>query len=133
MRVKIHWGTKEGGGSCIALEAQDTRILLDVGLPLDGDAKDSTLHPQIEGLQGGGNLLALVLSLTHLAHLAGPELPIALGAATHHILKAAHHKGDDSEGLSEGEYSAHSLRVDKDQVVLCRRRCRRSELAGRGA
>ncbi|MDW9812849.1 MBL fold metallo-hydrolase [Sinorhizobium meliloti] len=94
MRVKIHRGTKEIGGSCIELEAQGERILLDLGLPLDGDPEDSTLHPGIEGLQGAGDLLALVLSHGHLdhwglAHLAGPELPVALGAATHRILKAA--------------------------------------------
>lgn len=94
MRVRIHRGTKEIGGSCIELEAQGARILLDLGLPLDGDPDDATLHPQVEGLQGGGTLLALVLSHGHLdhwglAHLAGPALPVALGAATHRILKAA--------------------------------------------
>ncbi len=94
MRVRIHRGTKEIGGSCIELEAQGARILLDLGLPLDGDPNDATLYPQIEGLQGGSGLLALVLSHGHLdhlglAHLAGPSLPVALGAATHRILKAA--------------------------------------------
>lgn len=94
MRVRIHRGAKEIGGSCIELEAQGARILLDLGLPLDGDPDDATLHPQVEGLQGGSNLLALVLSHGHLdhwglAHLAGLGLPIALGAATHRILKAA--------------------------------------------
>lgn len=65
-----------------------------MGLPLDGDPDDVEIHPQIEGLQGGGTLLALVLSHGHLdhwglAHLAGPKLPVALGAATYRILKAA--------------------------------------------
>lgn len=94
MRVRIHRGTKEIGGSCIELEAQSGRILLDLGLPLDGDPEDTSLHPKVDGLQGGENLLALVLSHGHLdhwglAHLAGPALPTALGAATHRILKAA--------------------------------------------
>nr|WP_298099402.1 MBL fold metallo-hydrolase [uncultured Shinella sp.] len=94
MRVRIHRGTKEIGGSCIELEAQGARILLDLGLPLGGDPDDITLHPQVDGLQGGENLLALVLSHGHLdhwglAHLAGPALPVALGAETHRILKAA--------------------------------------------
>ncbi|WP_026615469.1 MBL fold metallo-hydrolase [Ensifer aridi] len=94
MRARIHRGTKEIGGSCIELEAQGARILLDLGLPLDGNPDDTALHPQVEGLQGGSELLALVLSHGHLdhwglAHLAGPDLPVALGAATHRILKAA--------------------------------------------
>jgi ribonuclease J len=94
MRVRIHRGTKEIGGTCIELESGGARILLDLGLPLDGDPADETRHPAIDGLTGGGDLLALVLSHGHvdhwgLAHLAGPALPVALGAATHRILKAA--------------------------------------------
>ncbi len=94
MRVRIHRGTKEIGGTCVELEAQGARLLLDLGLPLDGDPDDESLHPPVEGLAGGTELLGLVLSHGHvdhwgLAHLAGPELPVALGAATHRILKAA--------------------------------------------
>lgn len=94
MRVRIHRGTREIGGTCIELAAKGARLLLDLGLPLDGDPDDITRHPTIEGLDGGGDLLALVLSHGHvdhwgLAHLAGPTLPVALGAATHRILKAA--------------------------------------------
>ena len=35
MRVRIHRGTREIGGTCIEVEAQGKRIALDVGLPLD--------------------------------------------------------------------------------------------------
>ena len=35
MRIRIHRGTKEIGGTCIEMEAQGRRIALDVGLPLD--------------------------------------------------------------------------------------------------
>ena len=35
MRLRIHRGTKEIGGTCIEIEAQEKRIALDVGLPLD--------------------------------------------------------------------------------------------------
>ena len=94
MRVRIHRGTREIGGTCIELAAEGARLLLDLGLPLDGDPDDTARHPAIENLDGGGNLLALVLSHGHvdhwgLAHLAGPALPVALGAATHRILRAA--------------------------------------------
>ena len=94
MQVCIHRGTHEIGGTCIELAAQGARLLLDLGLPLDGDPEDTSRHPAIEHLDGTGDLLALVLSHGHvdhwgLAHLVGPDLPVALGAATHRILQSA--------------------------------------------
>lgn len=94
MRVRIHRGTREIGGTCVELATEGARLLLDLGLPLDGDPDDVGVHPAVPGLDGGGDLLALVLSHGHLdhvglAHLAGPKLPVALGTATHRILKAA--------------------------------------------
>lgn len=94
MRVRIHRGTKEIGGTCIELEADGSRILMDLGQPLDGDRSDTSLHPVIPGLSGGSDLLGLVLSHGHMdhfgfAHLAGPDLPVHLGAATLRILQAA--------------------------------------------
>lgn len=74
--------------------ADGARLLLDLGLPLDGDPDDVGSHPAIEGLAGGEDLLGLVLSHGHVDHwglapLAGPDLPVALGAATLRILQAA--------------------------------------------
>ncbi|MGL1921249.1 MAG: MBL fold metallo-hydrolase [Hyphomicrobiales bacterium] len=94
MRVKIHRGTKEIGGSCIEVEAQGKRILLDLGLPLDRKSDDQSIYPKIDGLTGDEDLLALILSHGHqdhwgLAHLAGKNLPVALGSATLRIFKAA--------------------------------------------
>lgn len=94
MRVRIHRGTQEIGGTCIELETEGARLLLDLGLPLDGDLSDTASHPSIEGLAGDSNLLGLVLSHGHVDHwglapLAGPDLPVALGAATLRILQAA--------------------------------------------
>lgn len=94
MRVRIHRGTKEIGGTCIELEVEGARLLLDLGLPLDGNPDDTSTHPAVEGLAGGADLLGLVLSHGHIDHwglarLAGPDLPVALGAATLRILRAA--------------------------------------------
>lgn len=94
VRVRIHRGTREIGGTCIELEVEGARLLLELGLPLNGNPKDSTNHPVIEGLAGDGDLLGLVLSHGHIDHwglapLAGPKLPVALGAATLRILQAA--------------------------------------------
>jgi ribonuclease J len=94
LRIKIHRGTAEIGGTCIELATSGGRLLLDLGLPLDGDPEDLSCHPDIEGLNGGSDLLGLVLSHGHMDHwglalLAGPNLPVYLGGATHRILKAA--------------------------------------------
>ncbi|MCX5684860.1 MAG: hypothetical protein NT049_14420, partial [Planctomycetota bacterium] len=48
MRVCIHRGTHEIGGTCVEIEAQGKRIVLDVGLPLDADAADAPL-PKVAG------------------------------------------------------------------------------------
>lgn len=34
MKIKIHRGTQEVGGSCVELQSGDTRIVVDLGLPL---------------------------------------------------------------------------------------------------
>ena len=47
MRLRIHRGTKEIGGTCIEAEAQGKRLVLDVGLPLDAsDDAQETLLPE---------------------------------------------------------------------------------------
>lgn len=94
MQVRIHRGMQEIGGTCVELSHDGARLLLDLGLPLDADPADAACHPAIDGLTGGGDLLGLVLSHGHrdhlgLAHLAGEDLPVAMGAATHRILAAA--------------------------------------------
>ncbi len=68
--------------------------MLDLGLPLDGDSRDVSSHPLIDGLAGDKSLVGLVLSHGHIDHwglapLAGPDLPVALGGATLRILQAA--------------------------------------------
>ena len=96
MKIRIHRGTKEIGGTCIEVEAQEKRIVLDVGLPLDApDEGYDRLLPQVSGFrEPDDSLLGVVISHPHLDHygLAGkirPEIPIYIGEAAHNILKAA--------------------------------------------
>ena len=49
MKIRIHRGTQQIGGTCIELVAGGDRIALDFGLPLDGEATDSSLAPKIDG------------------------------------------------------------------------------------
>jgi len=94
MRVCIHRGTHEIGGTCVEIEAQGKRIVLDVGLPLDGDAADEPL-PQVAGFaEADPLLLGVVISHPHLDHYGlayklPPAAPILIGSAAEKILRAA--------------------------------------------
>ena len=69
MRVCIHRGTKEIGGTCVEIESGGTRIVLDVGLPLVvSTAADVPLHP-IPGFdKAETSLLGVVISHPHQDH-----------------------------------------------------------------
>ncbi|MBK9494130.1 MAG: MBL fold metallo-hydrolase [Xanthomonadales bacterium] len=96
MRVCIHRGTEQIGGTCVELEAEGKRILLDLGRPLDvadGDAAASV--PRIVGLQeGSADLLAILISHPHQDHVGLVEfvpesIPVAIGKAAAALLDRA--------------------------------------------
>ena len=96
MRIRIHRGTKEIGGTCIEVEAQGKRLALDVGLPLDApDEGHDSLLPQVPGFRDrDDSLLGVVISHPHLDHYGlarhiRPEVPVYIGEDAHNILKAA--------------------------------------------
>ena len=99
MRIRIHRGTKEIGGTCIEIEAQGKRVVLDVGLPLDApdadaDACDRLLPPVPGFREPDDSLLGVVISHSHpdhygLARNIRPEIPVHIGEAANNILKAA--------------------------------------------
>lgn len=90
MKVRIHRGTQQIGGTCIELAASGDRIALDFGLPLDGDATDTSLVPEI----AGDDLRGIVISHPHidhyglLHHLSG-STPVVMGRAARRIVEAA--------------------------------------------
>lgn len=94
MRVCIHRGTRQIGGTCIEVEAQGKRIALDVGLPLGAEDAESLL-PAVSGFRNDDpDLLALAISHPHqdhygLARHVRPEVPVLIGDAAHRILQAA--------------------------------------------
>lgn len=111
MRMRIHCGTKEIGGTCVEIEAQGRRIVLDVGLPLDVDDPDALpLHP-IRGFdRPDSSLLGVVISHPHqdhygLAYRLPPETTFLIGAAAQSILEAA------------DVFSPAGLRLDPSKVV----------------
>jgi ribonuclease J len=94
-RGRIHRGTRQIGGTCVELEAEGARILLDLGLPLDADDVSEDLLPNVSGLRiEDPTLSAIVISHGHGDHwgllpLCKPKVPIAMGAATARIMSAA--------------------------------------------
>lgn len=95
VRVRIHRGARQIGGSAIEVEASGQRLLLDCGLPLDADPEDDTLLPDMPSLRtGDASLLGIVLSHGHRDHWglipkARADIPLFMGAATERILCAA--------------------------------------------
>ncbi len=90
MKVRIHRGTKQIGGTCVEVEQAGHRIALDFGLPLDGDAQDCNLVPKLNL----SDLDAVVVSHPHIDHYGLlhhlPEnTPIAMGEAARRIVSAA--------------------------------------------
>ena len=98
MRIRIHRGTKEIGGTCIEIEAQGKRIALDVGLPLDAPddlEEHERLLPEVPGFrEPDDNLLGVLISHPHMDHYGlaryiRPEVPIYIGESAHSVMKAA--------------------------------------------
>ena len=95
MRACIHRGTKEIGGTCIEIESQGQRIVLDVGLPLNvADPDDFPLHP-IKGFKKPDpSLLGVIISHPHqdhygLAYRLPEETHFAIGRGAAAVLEAA--------------------------------------------
>ncbi len=96
MKVKIHRGTEEIGGSCVEVKAGDgTRMVLDLGRPLDSGWGEQVELPEVPGLQEPDpSLLALLISHPHLDHYGlavdlPVDVPIYLGAEAARLLNAA--------------------------------------------
>jgi ribonuclease J len=95
MRVCIHRGTHEIGGTCVELESTGARILLDLGLPLDAEDLTSAPLPPISGLtEPDPSLIAIILSHGHRDHWgllpkARTDIPIVMGEAAERIMRAA--------------------------------------------
>jgi ribonuclease J len=97
MRVCIHRGSKQIGGSCVELEQSGQRILLDLGLPLDAQSNTPELLPALRGLDGSDpSLLGILISHPHLDHYGllahvSRAVKIGLGPWARRVLRAASH------------------------------------------
>jgi ribonuclease J len=95
LKLCIHRGSKEIGGSCVELSSQGKRLIIDLGLPLDAEQDHKQYLPDIPGLDGSDpNLLGILISHPHLDHFGllshiSSKIPIGMGAAGRRILAAA--------------------------------------------
>ena len=95
MNIVIHRGCKEIGGSCVEIESQGKRLLIDFGLPLDAEENHGQYLPAILGLDGcDQSLLGILISHPHLDHfgllaLASSKIKTGMGPAARRILTAA--------------------------------------------
>jgi ribonuclease J len=96
MQVRIHRGSKEIGGSCVEVEADGARLVLDVGKPLTAGWNDQVQLPAVPGLASGDDpaLLGVLISHSHLDHYGllpqvSPKVAVYAGAATVSMMSAA--------------------------------------------
>jgi ribonuclease J len=95
MQINIRRGSHQIGGTCIELEAQGKRLVLDIGMPLDAPDPDKVEMPAVKGFDTADpTLLGVVLSHPHqdhygLANRVPPTTPFLVGAAAQQILEAA--------------------------------------------
>jgi ribonuclease J len=94
LRARIHRGAKEVGGSCVELEAEGKRLLLDIGLPLRSGLAEKAQPPGLRGVIASRDLLGVVISHGHpdhygLAFQLDRRVPIYMGRAASEILNGA--------------------------------------------
>ena len=95
MRICIHRGSKQIGGSCVEVESYGQRLLIDFCLPLDAEDNSNQYLPKTSGLDGSDPLLlGVLISHPHLDHFGllahiSPKIPVGMGAAARRILEAA--------------------------------------------
>ena len=110
MRLTIHRGSHEIGGTCIELQTKKARILLDFGLPLvdlnqeplksiKGKTRPQLIKnkilPNIQGLYDHPGIDAILISHPHQDHYGllsyiHPKIPIFLSAGCNILIKASH-------------------------------------------
>ena len=119
MRLRIHRGTKEIGGTCIEAEAGGKRLVLDVGLPLDApDEAQDRLLPDVPGFrEPDDSLLGIAISHGHMDHFGlakhvRPEVPVWIGEAAHSILKAASPWVPNGHAFSDPQFLADRRPVE---------------------
>ena len=119
MKVRIHRGTEQIGGTCIEVESSGSRIVLDVGLPLDAPDDDhERLLPDVPGFRDADeSLLGVVISHPHQDHFGlakhvGSGVQVYVGEAAHNILTAASHYVPGGQAFPNPRFLSHKKTVE---------------------
>jgi ribonuclease J len=95
MKVCIRRGAKQIGGTCVEIESQGKRLVLDIGTPLDADDPAKVALPAVPGFdKTDPKLLGVILSHPHVDHYGlafrvPKTTTFLMGDATERILAAA--------------------------------------------
>jgi ribonuclease J len=96
LRVRVHRGCQEIGGSCVEVEVEGFRLVLDVGKGLTVGWNEHVPLPPAPGLATGKDpsLLAVLISHPHLDHYrlldqVSDRVPVYVGRAAASIVNAA--------------------------------------------
>lgn len=95
IKICIHRGTRQIGGTCVEIDEAGQRLIIDLGLPLDADEPSSDLLPSAAGLTSPDrSLQAIVISHAHLDHygllpFVHAEIPVMVGEYGLAIMRAA--------------------------------------------
>jgi len=111
VKIIIHRGTHEIGGSCVEIKSENSKILIDFGIPLVnenkepfdskilstksiGQLKQLKILPDISGLyrNEGKAVDAVLISHSHLDHygflkFVNPEIPIYMSEGAKHLIE----------------------------------------------
>jgi len=139
MKLTIHRGAEEIGGSCVELQSHGSRILIDFGLPLvdknmerfdsrriSGKSKEELIQsgvlPRIEGLYKDSepDVDAILLSHPHQDHygllsFVNPEIPIYLSEGCKELIEVSHENVKPVkvwEDFEEGDFRIRPYLVD---------------------
>lgn len=126
MKIYIHRGQNQIGGSIIEISTNNTRVFLDVGIELD-EAKKVYI-PKIEGVFTGSKKCdAVFISHYHSDHLGLleyvlPKIPIYMGEKAYEIYKAsANYKEKDLKFVPQFVYDNAAIEIGDLLItpILC--------------
>ena len=116
LRVRIHRGADEIGGSCVEVEFKGSRLVLDVGRPLSSERGEFVPLPPVAGLADGDpSICAVLLSHGHQDHWGlidqvHPSIPVYVGRRAADVLRAAQFWGSGID-LHESGHFAHDVLI----------------------
>jgi len=119
MKVRIHRGAHEIGGSCVELESDGARLVLDVGWPLELELGADPPLPAVPGLASGDDpdLLGVLISHPHLDHWGllskvHPDVPVFIGEDAARILRESAFFSPAGADLSPAGFLHHERPLD---------------------